>query len=84
MIARVVRERDGNRNPYIVPSSSFPTADGQWVVIGANTERLWQRLAIAIGRADLLADERFATLSARRKCRCGIRSYRRVSAQKPP
>ena len=61
----VIRERNGNCNPYIVPSSSFPTADGKWVVIGANTERLWQRLATAIGRADMLEDEHYATLSAR-------------------
>lgn len=60
-----VRERAGNRNPSIVPSSSFPTSDGRWVVIGANTERLWRRLATAIGRADLLEDGRFATVSAR-------------------
>lgn len=61
----VIRERSGNRNPYIVPSSSFPTADGKWVVIGANTERLWRRLATAIGRTDMIEDERYATLSAR-------------------
>ncbi len=61
----VIRERNGNCNPYIVPSSSFPTADGKWVVIGANTERLWRRLAAAVGRGDLLEDERYATLAAR-------------------
>ena len=61
----VVRERNGNCNPYIVPSSSFPTVDGKWVVIGANTERLWRRLATAIGRADMIEDERYSTLTAR-------------------
>lgn len=60
-----VRERGGDRNPYIVPSSSFATADGRWVVLSANTETLWRRLAAAIGRPELARDERFATLEAR-------------------
>lgn len=60
-----VRERGGDRNPYIVPSSSFATADGRWVVLSANTEVLWRRLAEAIGMPHLTADPRFATLEAR-------------------
>lgn len=60
-----VRERGGDRNPYIVPSSSFATADGRWVVVSANTEVLWRRLAEAIGMPHLTADPRFATLGAR-------------------
>ncbi len=60
-----VRERGGDRNPYIVPSSSFATADGRWVVLSANTEVLWRRLAAVIGASELVDDERFATLAAR-------------------
>lgn len=32
----------------MVPSSCFATADERWVVIGANTQGLWERLARAI------------------------------------
>ncbi len=60
-----VRERSGDTNPFIVPSSSFPTRDGRWVVLSANTEPLWRRLAAAIGRPELVTDERYATLAAR-------------------
>lgn len=60
-----VRERSGDTNPYIVPSSSFQASDGKWVVLSANTDRLWARLAQAIGRPELALDERYATLEAR-------------------
>ena len=60
-----VRERGGDKNPYIVPSSSFSTADGRWVVLSANTEVLWRRLVTVIGAPELARDERFATLAAR-------------------
>jgi crotonobetainyl-CoA:carnitine CoA-transferase CaiB-like acyl-CoA transferase len=60
-----VRERDGNRNPGVVPASNFLSADGKWVVINANTDQLWQRWARAMQRADLLTDARFNTIQAR-------------------
>lgn len=60
-----IRRRTGNRNPFVVPSSSFETADGKYVVIGANTDSLWERLMRAIGREDLLEDERFDSAQKR-------------------
>lgn len=60
-----VRRRTGHFNPFVVPSSCFATADERWVVIGANTQRLWERLARAIGREELIDDERFRTTDDR-------------------
>jgi formyl-CoA transferase len=51
------------------PSGLFPCAPGganDYVFIVANTLRMWQALATAIGREDLLADPRFADLGRRR------------------
>jgi formyl-CoA transferase len=51
------------------PSGLFPCAPGgpnDHVFIVANTLRMWQALATAIGREDLLADPRFADLGRRR------------------
>ncbi len=60
-----IRQRTGHFNPFVIPSSCFATADGRYVVIGANTQRLWERLARAIGREDLIYDERFRTTDDR-------------------
>jgi crotonobetainyl-CoA:carnitine CoA-transferase CaiB-like acyl-CoA transferase len=54
-----VRERTGNRNPHFVPAEDFHTKDGKILVINAGTDRLWTKLARAMGQPELLEDERF-------------------------
>jgi formyl-CoA transferase len=64
-IAGYVRERTGSILPNIAPSNVYPTRDGAYVVIGANQDSVFARLAEAMGRPELALDERFATHSAR-------------------
>jgi len=54
-----IRERTGNRNPHFVPAEDFETADDKILVINAGTDRLWNKLAHAMGQPELLEDERF-------------------------
>ena len=54
-----IRERTGNRNPHFVPAEDFETKDGKIFVINAGTDRLWHKLAHAMGQPELLEDERF-------------------------
>ena len=55
----------GTRHRRSTPYQAYGTADG-YVTIGANNDRLWQRLVKGVlKRPDWLDDERFATLSAR-------------------
>lgn len=61
----MVRERTGNRLPNSAPLDNYPTADGRYICIAAAGDGLFPRLCAAMGRQDLLADERFATLRAR-------------------
>jgi crotonobetainyl-CoA:carnitine CoA-transferase CaiB-like acyl-CoA transferase len=56
-----VREREGNRNPLVVPADDFEARDGRTVVINAGIPKLWKRLVQAMGRPDLLEDPRFLT-----------------------
>lgn len=54
-----VRERQGNSNPGVVPAGNFETKDGRSLVMNANTERMWQSLAQAMGMPELVHDPRF-------------------------
>jgi crotonobetainyl-CoA:carnitine CoA-transferase CaiB-like acyl-CoA transferase len=54
------RERFGNRHPGVAPAGNYWSKDGAWVVINAVTDALWGRLARAMGRAELVADPRYA------------------------
>jgi crotonobetainyl-CoA:carnitine CoA-transferase CaiB-like acyl-CoA transferase len=61
----VVREPSGTRIPRIAPSNVYRSADDRWVVIAANHDTLWKRLAVVMGRPELADDERYATHHAR-------------------
>ncbi|MDI6893835.1 MAG: CoA transferase [Bacillota bacterium] len=61
----VVRERTGGVTAGIAPSNIYPTADQSWVVIGANADTVFRRLAQVTGRPELSDDPRFATHVAR-------------------
>ncbi|MBI2466687.1 MAG: CoA transferase, partial [Candidatus Rokubacteria bacterium] len=53
--------RLGSAHPSSAPYQAFQGADGQWFVLAANTQRHWEALCRLLGRADLVADPRFAT-----------------------
>ena len=60
-----VREPTGPRLPRIAPSNVYRSSDDRWVVIAANHDTLWRRLAKLMGRPELAEDERFADHHAR-------------------
>jgi formyl-CoA transferase len=60
-----VRERTGAILPGIAPSNVYPTSDGIDVLIGANQNTVFSRLAQVMGRPELASDPRFATHTAR-------------------
>ena len=59
--ANIVQERTGNQLLRAAPSNTYPTRDNRWIAIGANSSGTFLLLAKAMGREDLLKDERFAT-----------------------
>ncbi len=63
----IVRERTGTNLTGIVPSNTYVTRDGQHVVIGANADSIFKRLARAMGRDDLANDPSLADNAGRAK-----------------
>ena len=64
-IAGYQRERTGTTLPNVSPSNVYPTADGEAVLIAANQDTVFRRLAEVMGRPGLATDGRYATHSAR-------------------
>jgi formyl-CoA transferase len=60
-----IRQPTGSRIATASPSSAYPTADGKWILIAANSEPLFQRLTTLIGQPDLAGDVRFLSNPAR-------------------
>jgi len=53
-------QRMGNKDPIAAPYQVFETADG-YIAGGAFNNKLWRQFCEAIGREDLLEDDRFKT-----------------------
>jgi crotonobetainyl-CoA:carnitine CoA-transferase CaiB-like acyl-CoA transferase len=63
----VVREREGNRLKNSAPLDNWMTKDGKFLCIIAAGDGLFPRLCRAMGREDLPALPRFATMAERAK-----------------
>ncbi|WP_029136551.1 CaiB/BaiF CoA transferase family protein [Nakamurella lactea] len=64
-VAGYQRERTGATLPNVAPSNVYPTADGQLVLIAANQDTVFARLAAVMGQPELAQDPRYATHGAR-------------------
>jgi formyl-CoA transferase len=60
-----VRTRSGASLPGIVPSNTYTTRDGKYLVIGANGDSIFKRFMQAIGRPDLANDPALANNEGR-------------------
>jgi crotonobetainyl-CoA:carnitine CoA-transferase CaiB-like acyl-CoA transferase len=60
-----VREPTGSRLPRIAPSNVYLSKDKRWVVIAANHDTLWRRLAALMGHPELAEDPRYVDHHAR-------------------
>ncbi|MBK9712935.1 MAG: CoA transferase [Kouleothrix sp.] len=56
----IVRERHGpTHNDFSCPHGHFPTKDGKWIAIACATDKLFERLAHAMGRPELASSSTY-------------------------
>jgi crotonobetainyl-CoA:carnitine CoA-transferase CaiB-like acyl-CoA transferase len=60
-----VRERTGSVLPGVAPSNVYPSQEGEWILVAANADAVFRRLADAVGQPAWATDPRFATHQAR-------------------
>jgi crotonobetainyl-CoA:carnitine CoA-transferase CaiB-like acyl-CoA transferase len=58
-------ERTGSRSNTTSPRNVFRTRDNRFIAISASIQTMAERLLRTVGRADMIADPRFATNTAR-------------------
>lgn len=61
----IVQERSGNTLSRSAPSNIYPTRDGQWIAIGANSPGTFPKLAKVMRRPEMVEDARFSSNEAR-------------------
>ncbi|GAC1418057.1 MAG: CoA transferase [Candidatus Velthaea sp.] len=56
-----IPERAGTHNREVAPNDVYQCSDGEWVVLPASTQRMFERLCEAMGSPELALDPRFRT-----------------------
>ena len=60
-----VRERIGSGTESAAPHNHYKSRDGRWIAIACTNDRMFERLAHALGRPALASDPRLSTTRAR-------------------
>ncbi|MBI1735264.1 MAG: CoA transferase [Candidatus Rokubacteria bacterium] len=69
LLAGLVPKALGSAHPSLSPYRNFRCRDGQWMFIAGANDRLWKRLAAALGLGWMAEDPKFAVNIARVKHR---------------
>lgn len=68
LIGGKVAQRWGSQHEYNVPWKAFKTRDG-YLMLCSSSEGQWRKICEAIGRRDLISDDRFRTMELRARYR---------------
>ncbi|SAL76101.1 CaiB/BaiF CoA transferase family protein [Caballeronia telluris] len=67
-----VRQRMGPGTVNVVPHSHYPTKDGRWIAIACTSDKIYARLAEAMGTPEVAGDGKWGHISARDRDRAEV------------
>ncbi len=67
-----VRQRMGPGTVNVVPHSHYPTRDGRWIAIACTTDKIYQRLAVAMGEPHMAEPQNWGPLANRERDRAKV------------
>ena len=70
-----VRQRMGPGTVNVVPHSHYPSKDGRWIAIACTNDKIFARLAEAMGEPALAGDGRWRRLAARERDRAEVDAH---------
>jgi crotonobetainyl-CoA:carnitine CoA-transferase CaiB-like acyl-CoA transferase len=70
-----VRERMGPGTVNVVPHSHYPTKDNRWIAIACTSDKIFARLAAAMGAPELADDGKWGTIRQREAARAEVDAY---------
>lgn len=71
----LVRQRMGPATVNVVPHSHYPTKDGRWIAIACTNDKIYQRLAVAMGEPHMAEPENWGTLANRERDRAKVDAH---------
>jgi crotonobetainyl-CoA:carnitine CoA-transferase CaiB-like acyl-CoA transferase len=71
----LVRQRMGPGTVNVVPHSHYPTKDGRWIAIACTTDKIYQRLAVAMGEPHMAEPQNWGTLAHRERDRAKVDAH---------
>jgi len=67
-----VRQRMGPATVNVVPHSHYPTKDNRWIAIACTSDKIYERLAVAMGQPELAQPDTWGPLKNRERDRAKV------------